>query len=86
MLNKRTNILFDQETWDFLVGLAKERKSSVGELVRNAVEEVYENDEDRLKKQREQAHEVVLKLRKGMSHTFATSEILDLIHDGRKYE
>ena len=42
MLNRRTNILFDDQLWDQLSNLAKNRKTSVGELVRNAVTEHYE--------------------------------------------
>lgn len=39
MLNKRTNILFDDRLWRKLSSEAKERNVSIGELVRSAVEE-----------------------------------------------
>jgi len=46
MLTKRTNILFEQQTWNQLVQLAKEKSTSVGELTRNAVQDVYfKNDQ-----------------------------------------
>lgn len=41
MLTKRANILFEEKTWKELSRLAKNQKTSVGELVRNAVEEKY---------------------------------------------
>lgn len=40
-LNKRTNILFTKDLWEKLVDLAKLNNSSVGQLVREAVEEKY---------------------------------------------
>lgn len=46
MLNKRTNILFDQELWNELTKLAKNSNRSVGELVRTAVSEHYELKDD----------------------------------------
>lgn len=41
MLTKRTNILFDEKLWETLTQLAQEKKTSVGKLVRKAVEETY---------------------------------------------
>lgn len=41
MLTKRTQILFDDELWEKLVSLAGEKKTSIGNLVREAVEEKY---------------------------------------------
>ena len=41
MLNKRTNILFGEEMWSRLLACAQVYKTSVGELVRKAVDEVY---------------------------------------------
>ncbi len=49
MLTKRTNILFDQELWDKLANLAKEKNISIGELVRKAVQKEY-STEDKFKK------------------------------------
>lgn len=86
MLTKRTNILFDQETWDYLVGLAAKRETSVGDIVRKAVIKEHLNQKDQRDTDREKAHEMVLELRKNMSYTFTTKEILNYVHDGRKYE
>lgn len=49
MLTKRTQILFDKQLWKTLVGLAKEKKTSVGELVRTAVRKEYLNEAVHLK-------------------------------------
>jgi hypothetical protein len=45
MLTKRTQILFDQQLWTNLMQLAKEKNTSIGELVRNAVRKQYSKDE-----------------------------------------
>lgn len=41
MLQKRTNILFDQELWEQITLLAKSRKLFVGQLVKTAVKDQY---------------------------------------------
>ena len=41
MLTKRTNLLFEEDLWLNLVTLAEQKKTSVGELVRQAVRLVY---------------------------------------------
>ncbi len=41
MLTKRTNILFSDQMWAQLNDLAKEKKESIGEIVRSAVDEIY---------------------------------------------
>lgn len=72
MLIKRTQILFDKELWNTLVGLAKEKKISVGELVRRAVREKYE--EDKLLKKRKKAVEAILAFRKKYGKKLAKGE------------
>lgn len=61
MLNKRAQILFDQDTWRKLVNLAATQNTSIGELVRDAVEEKY-SEEDTLRRRR-RAFENILKYR-----------------------
>jgi len=85
MLTKRTNILFDQEIWDFLVVLSKKEKTSVGELIRDAVYYHYLNPDHEIKTQREKAHKLVLAFRKKIKTSFSSKEIVSFIHDGRKY-
>lgn len=41
ILTHRTNILFDQKMWSQLSSLSQKRQSSVGELIRQAVRNVY---------------------------------------------
>lgn len=41
MLTKRAQILFDETTWRELTHLAREKQTSIGNLVRDAVEEKY---------------------------------------------
>lgn len=41
MLNKRTNILFDEVTWQMLQEVSTAKNTSVGQLVRLAVKDVY---------------------------------------------
>ncbi|MBI2327618.1 hypothetical protein HYU92_04860 [Candidatus Curtissbacteria bacterium] len=80
MLNKRTNILFDEKMWQRLTNKAKERKTSVGKLVRQAVEKAYVADEELEK--RKKALEEILKIRK------VSKKRIDykfLINYGRKY-
>ena len=45
LLNKRTNILFDQQLWNQLMQIAKVKGTSVGELVRTAVRKQYPEDD-----------------------------------------
>ena len=80
MLNKRTNILFDQEMWTMLVSLAKEEDTSVGNLVRNAVAKNYMKKSKLLK--RKQAIDEILKIRKIIKGKINYKA---LIEDGRKY-
>lgn len=42
MLTKRTNILFSEDIWSQLVELAASKKTSVGQLIREAVEDKYD--------------------------------------------
>lgn len=81
MLTKRTNILFNEELWGILVKIAQVNDTSVGELIRQAVSEKYQETVN-LEKRR-QAIENILKIRpkpiKGKIDYKA------LINAGRKY-
>lgn len=61
MLNKRTQVLFSENLWGKLSRLSKAKKISIGQLVREAVEEKYQLEEE-LKKRR-QAFKSILKIR-----------------------
>lgn len=63
MLNKRTQILFDNHLWRELTSLAESQKTSVGNLVRQAVTKTYFVDGDGLKKDRIEAVAEIRKFR-----------------------
>ncbi|MCA9371543.1 hypothetical protein KC726_01460 [Candidatus Woesebacteria bacterium] len=86
MLNKRTNILFDETTWEYLVKLANNHHTSVGTLVRQAVKKQYLNKEVTVQSQRKRAHQLVKQLRSNIDSHISTNEILEYIHEDRKYE
>ena len=72
LLNKRTNILFDQQLWNQLMQIAKVKRTSVGELVRIAVRKEYAEDE---KQERiEKAVENILAFRKKHGKRLAIGE------------
>lgn len=81
MLNKRAHILFDEEMWRKLVSLAAAQNASIGELIRDAVQEKYDYKVDL--ERRRQAVDAILKIRpkpfKGRIDYKA------LINAGRKY-
>lgn len=84
MLNKRTQILFDEKTFTFLTLLASQYNSSVGALVRRAVNKVYLNEETSQKTAQKSAFEEIIKLRKTIK-PISDKEIKELINYGRKY-
>lgn len=81
MLNARTNMVFDPNVLIYLKRLAKREKSSVGKLVRKAVEEKYLSQQKKRDKQIAEAAHKILKIRKiikGINYN-------ELINYGRKY-
>lgn len=79
MLTKRTNILFEEETWTKLVALSQKKEKSVGDLVRLAVRKVYFSGIDI--NSRARVIDKILKIRKivkGINYR-------ELIDAGRKY-
>lgn len=62
MLDKKVHILFDNQLWNQIRQLAKEKNMSVGQLVRSAVEEQYGKDNWLVK--RAKAIEEILALKK----------------------
>lgn len=61
MLTKRANILFTENVWEQLTSRARGQKTSVGELVRNAVEEKYSLEQEFENRQR--AFNEIMKMR-----------------------
>jgi len=80
MLNKRAQILFDDSLWQMLAQLAKAKKTSIGKLVREAVENKYQKEH--IFEQRAQAIESTLSNRLISKNKIDYKE---LINYGRKY-
>jgi len=66
MLNKRTTILLDEETQNLLLSIANREKTSVGDLVRKAIEETYKKRRDETIKRRTEVVRQIQALRKKM--------------------
>ena len=81
MLTKRTNILFEENTWKMLTSLAARQDKSIGELVRIAVKRTYIQDDK--KTTRSQVLRTIRKIRpQALSGKIDYKE---LINAGRKY-
>ena len=80
MLVKRTNILFEEKNWEMLTGLALQKGSSVSELIRKAVREVYFSEGEKMSKK--QVFDKIIFLRK---KTKGKINYKSLIENGRKY-
>lgn len=80
MLTKRTNILFSQEMWQMLEYLSRERGQSVGDLVRQAVNNCL-SDENKLTRQKK-ALEEIRKIQKKLPR-FKKINYAELINAGR---
>lgn len=80
MLTRRTNILFEQETWETLAVLAQAKGSSVAELVRQAIKTVYLSEGEKMAKIK--IFDSIVNLRKRAKGKINYKE---LIEDGRNY-
>lgn len=81
MLTKRTNILFDEKLWKELSNRAKRERTSVGKLVRKAVEKAYVEVEDEALKKRREAIDEIFRIRKRVKGI----NYKEYINYGRKY-
>ncbi len=79
MFTKRTNILLDQSLWQQLARLAQVKKTSIGELIRKAIEQTYFNNDKR--ESMKAAYEEILRIRKVGKNI----DYKELINHGRKY-
>ena len=80
MLQKRTNILFDDKLWSLLVAQSSKKKVSIGELVRRAVIKTYIEGHDTLQQRKDAASAIqaIRTIHKGIDYK-------ELINYGRKY-
>lgn len=84
MLEKRTNLLLEKETYDYLAYLAKERGITVGELIRKAIKREYLAKKEKILQSRQRAFKKILRMQEGMK----IPEKLDykeLINYGRRH-
>jgi len=82
MLNKRTNFLLKKETWDSLKSISKDKNTSIGDLIRRAIEEVY--FKENINEVKRKAIENTIKVRRVIPN-IAKYSYKDLINEGRKY-
>jgi hypothetical protein len=83
MLTRRTQILFEDENYDFLVWLANEQRLSVGELVRKAVKKTYIDDKEAGKIKRKKVFDNLLKWQNDVGYVMKGLNYKQLIEDGR---
>ena len=81
MLNKRTHILFDTLLWNRLSKLAKSEDTSIGQIVREAVEKRLQ--ENQILLQRKKAIDEIKRIR---PHLKGRVDYKALINYGRKYQ
>ena len=79
MLTKRTQILFDEELWKQLVKISVVKKTSIGQLIREAVEEKYQK---KLKLSERKA--LLERIEKIRPHFKGRIDYKELINYGRK--
>lgn len=80
MLSKRTNILFDEQLFTYLVALAQREGTSVGDLVRKAVTKTYIQNTFMEKKMK--AYQTILRIKKNLKPV-SKKEIKEFIEYGR---
>lgn len=64
MLTVRTNVLLDEERHNLLVDAARREGTSIGEIIRQAIDEKLKRKNEEIIKQRTEAVNKILKLRK----------------------
>ena len=80
MLIKRTNILFEEETWKMLTRLAIEKQVSASELIRKAIKGTYFSEGEKMNN--EKIFNQIVSLRKKLKGKI---DYRKLIEDGRKH-
>ena len=84
MLNRRAHILFEAEDYRLLEAEAAEKESSVGELVRAAVKQVYVESKAKQLSDRQKAFDRLKQWQKKIG-VFKGLDYKALIEYGRKY-
>lgn len=82
MLNRRTHILFDDETIEILTAVANQKQTSVGNVVRQAVKQLYMKSDTVARERKKRAYSKLLRWQKEIG----VSKLVNyraLINDGR---
>lgn len=83
-LSKRTHIMLDPRTFDWLKQKSQREQKTIGSLVRLLLEKEYQQEVDQVQRDRQGWWESVQQLR--TKHSFkGTIDYKALINDGRKY-
>jgi hypothetical protein len=85
MLNKRVQILFNEDDYVGLAEIARGEDTSVGELVRKAVKKEYFPDRERELALRKKTYDGVMELRKIIGVSKSKIDYKELINYGRKW-
>ena len=85
MLDVRTNVLFDKETYALLTRIARQEKKSIGKLVRHAVEKTYKDTDENIIRQRTEAFNEIMELRKKIKPLPKNFDYKKLINWKRRY-
>jgi len=87
MLSKRTNVLFDESMWQQLTSIAQEKKTSVGDLVRTAVQMQYLTTKQMsVQQEKMSALKSMHAIRKQFhKKDFDVVELQGYVDDGKKY-
>lgn len=84
LLDKRTNVLLEQDVYKYLVVLAEKESVSVGELIRKAIKDVYLTEKDRINLEKQEAVSIILELQKGIKIA-KKIDYKELIENDRRY-
>lgn len=84
MLTKRTTILLDLETYNYLDSMARRENASLAKIIRTAIDKVYKetNQEETIIKKRMAAFNAIVKMRKKIK-PLKNITYRQLIEDGR---
>jgi hypothetical protein len=84
MLTKRAQILFQEETWQKLIRLARQQNTSAAELVRHAVKTTYQDEtsKDKPRTGLEEMQSIAKKAKVDLT----TEEILDWKHTDHRFK
>jgi hypothetical protein len=81
-MNTRKNIIVDEKIWDFLAVKAESEKTSVSQLISQAVQSTYKIET--VYQKRKNASETLMKLKESYPKVSYTTNFKELAHEGHK--